>query len=188
MFFTFGKTYQSLEGVPLCLCFICSDKFCYLHHMSERDIIVWCSAINHLCIAAWVTYGGELKFLKQWCFIWIDAFCPSSFKVHMSPSSYCFNSLRLRQIGRHFPDDIFKYILLNENVWISIKISLKFVPKGPINNIPLLVRIMAWHRLWWLVYWRIYASLRLNELTLCYLVMPHGFRILVNVLEKWVEI
>ena len=41
-------------------------------------------------------------------------------------------------------DDIFKWIFLNENVWISIKISLKFVPKGPINNIPALVQIMAW--------------------------------------------
>ena len=27
----------------------------------------------------------------------------------------------------------------NENVFISIKISLKFVPKGQINNIPALV-------------------------------------------------
>ena len=27
--------------------------------------------------------------------------------------------------------------------WISIKISLKFVPKGPINNIPALVQVMA---------------------------------------------
>ena len=25
-------------------------------------------------------------------------------------------------------------------------ISLKFVPKGPIHNIPALVQIMAWHR------------------------------------------
>ena len=29
---------------------------------------------------------------------------------------------------------------------ISIKISLKFVPKGPINNIPALVQMMAWRR------------------------------------------
>ena len=28
----------------------------------------------------------------------------------------------------------------------AIKISLKFVPKGPINNIPALVQIMAWRR------------------------------------------
>ena len=41
--------------------------------------------------------------------------------------------------GRHFLDDIFKWNFLNENVLISIKISLKFVPKGHINNIPPLV-------------------------------------------------
>ena len=57
-----------------------------------------------------------------------------------------FNTLRPRQNGRHFPDDIFKLIFLNENVWIFIKISLKFVPNGPIDNIPALVQIMAWHR------------------------------------------
>ena len=56
------------------------------------------------------------------------------------------NTLRPRQDGRHYPDDIFKCIFLNENVWISIEISLKFVPKGPINNIPSLVQIMAWRR------------------------------------------
>ena len=43
-------------------------------------------------------------------------------------------------------DDIFKYIFFNEIVSILIKISLKFVPKGPINNNnPVLVQIMAWH-------------------------------------------
>ena len=56
------------------------------------------------------------------------------------------NTLRPTQNGRHFADDIFKCIFLNENVWISIKISLKFVPKGPINKIPALVQIMAWRR------------------------------------------
>ena len=56
------------------------------------------------------------------------------------------NTLRLRQDGRHFPDDIFKWIFLNEVILISIKISLKFVLIGPINNIPALVQIMAWRR------------------------------------------
>ena len=41
----------------------------------------------------------------------------------------------------------FKCIFLNENVWISIKISLNFVLKGPSNNIPAFVLIMAWLRL-----------------------------------------
>ena len=56
------------------------------------------------------------------------------------------NTLRPRQNGRHFPDDSFKWIFLNENVWTSIEASLKFVAKGPINNIPALVQVMAWRR------------------------------------------
>ena len=56
------------------------------------------------------------------------------------------NTLRPRQDGRHFADDIFKCIFLNENAWISLEISLKFVPKVRINNIPALVQIMAWRR------------------------------------------
>ena len=48
---------------------------------------------------------------------------------------------------RLFAEDIFKCIFLNENVWISIKISLKFVPKGLINSIRALVQITAWHQL-----------------------------------------
>ena len=62
------------------------------------------------------------------------------------------NVLRPRQNGRHFPGDILKCIFLNENVWISLKISLNFVPKVRINNIPALVQIMATsHYLhqWW---------------------------------------
>ena len=56
------------------------------------------------------------------------------------------NSLRPRQNRRNFADDIFKGIFLNENVWIWINISLKFVRKGPIDHIPSLVQIMAWRR------------------------------------------
>ena len=51
-----------------------------------------------------------------------------------------------KQKGCRFTDDIFKCIFLNENVWIPIKISLKLVPKGPINNVPVLFQIMAWCR------------------------------------------
>ena len=50
------------------------------------------------------------------------------------------------QDGRYFADDVLKCIFLIENVWISLKIPLKFVPRGPINNIPALVQIMAWSR------------------------------------------
>ena len=56
------------------------------------------------------------------------------------------NTLRPGQNGRRYPDDIFKCIFLNENICIPINISLKFVPKGQIKNIPSLVQIMAWRR------------------------------------------
>ena len=69
------------------------------------------------------------------------------FNYHISSNTLsAFNTLRPRQSGRHFADDIFKCIFLNENVWSAIEISVKFVPKGPINNIPALVQIMAWRR------------------------------------------
>ena len=42
-------------------------------------------------------------------------------------------------------DDIFKSIF-NESVWITITISLKFVPKGPIAYNSALVPVVAWHR------------------------------------------
>ena len=58
----------------------------------------------------------------------------------------CFNTLRPRQDGRHFADDIFTCKILNENCCIFIKFSLKYVRKGPIDNNPPLVQIMAWRR------------------------------------------
>ena len=48
--------------------------------------------------------------------------------------------------GCHFPHNTFKCIFMNENIWISTNILLKFVPKGLINNIPALVQIMAWRQ------------------------------------------
>ena len=49
------------------------------------------------------------------------------------------NTSRPRQNRHCFADDIFKWIFLNENIRISINISLKYVPKGQINNILALV-------------------------------------------------
>ena len=57
---------------------------------------------------------------------------------------YIVNTLTPSQNGRRFADDTFKRIFLNENIWISLKKSLKFVPKVLINNIPSVVQIMAW--------------------------------------------
>ena len=49
--------------------------------------------------------------------------------------------------GRHFADSLFKHISLDESCCISIQISLRCVPMGPISNKPALVQIMAWCRI-----------------------------------------
>ena len=56
------------------------------------------------------------------------------------------NTVRPRQNGLHFPDDIFKYIFINENCCILTRFSFELVTKDPINNVPALVQIMDWHR------------------------------------------
>ena len=70
-----------------------------------------------------------------------------------------FNTLGPRQECDHFTDDIFNCIFLNENAWISIKISLKFVPNYQ---------------------WRTYASLGLNELN-------RKVLFLVNIVQRLIK-
>ena len=54
--------------------------------------------------------------------------------------------LPLDKMAAILAENIFKCIFLNENVRISIQISLKFVPKSSIDNQPALVQVMAWRR------------------------------------------
>ena len=86
------------------------------------------------------------------------------------------NILTPRQNGRHFPDDIFEHIFLNENIWISIKISSKFVPKGLINNIPVLVQ-----KKWWIDYRRITLILKQTA----YPLICHKTAFDGSVWQKW---
>ena len=54
--------------------------------------------------------------------------------------------LPLDKMAAILADDIFEYTFLNVNDRIPIQISLKFIPKSPIDNKPTLVQIMAWLR------------------------------------------
>ena len=105
-----------------------------------------------------IIFAGVIRKTPQWNWIEMNLrvlvtkynWIPFVFEIVNTSSRHqwinIINTLRPRQNGRHFPDDILKCIFLNENAWISIKISLKFVLKGPISNIPALVQIMAWRR------------------------------------------
>ena len=79
-----------------------------------------------------ISYTGKTTSLY-----WIGALEQTPMSEHLQQVKV--NTLRPRENGSHFADDILKCIFLNENVWIPIEISLKFVPKGPIDNIPALV-------------------------------------------------
>ena len=86
------------------------------------------------------------------------------------PTLYYVNTSSPRQNDRYLADDIFKCIFLDENAWISIKISLEFVPNGTIFHhcfrLWLAVDQATSHYLnqWWLDYWHIYASLCFGKL------------------------
>ena len=77
-------------------------------------------------------------FTGNWAIIWLPN-CQ-----WINPEEYELTHLPLDKMAATFADDIFKHIFLNENVKISILISLKFVPKGPIDNKSALVQVMAW--------------------------------------------
>ena len=54
--------------------------------------------------------------------------------------------LSLDKMTAILTDDIVKCIFLNESDKIPIQISLKFIPRSPIDNKPASVQVMAWHR------------------------------------------
>ena len=110
--------------------------------MTQSQIICVCITHGNEALARMTCFPGSWA-NHEWDSVKIEV-APSYLLLYVRPG--LFNTLRPRQNGRHFPDGIVKCIFLNKNVWISINISLKFVPKGLINNIPSLVQIMAWRR------------------------------------------
>ena len=90
----------------------------------------------------WTLTLNMIRYQSWWC----PEMGPFSALLSLWDGNQPIKTLRPRRNEQHFADDIFKRIFFNENVWILIKISLKFVPKCPIYNIPALVQIMAWRR------------------------------------------
>ena len=92
--------------------------------------------------------GGRVRIYLEWWELVVHSWDLSVMFSYFqfTAVNLLLNSLRPRPNRRHFADDIFRCIFENENEWISSRISLKFVPKVRINNIPALVQIMAWRR------------------------------------------
>ena len=108
--------------------------------LSQWETMLQCTVVSH-----WLSPYSEWSLDITTLFVSsLSIFASDKPVTWGQPWERCFNTSSLRQNGRH-PDDIFKCIFLNKNVWISIRISLKFVPKVPIDNKASLVQIMAWH-------------------------------------------
>ena len=75
----------------------------------------WPSSLTHIC--------GTKQVLTQWGWDNMAAISQMTF-------STAFSWMKMYE--------------MNENVWSFIRISLKFVPKVPIDNKPWLAQIMAW--------------------------------------------
>ena len=102
-------------------------------------------------------HGSEMgRLLSLWYY------CSTSIGTEFRHNAHV-NSSLLEQNGRLFADDILKCIFLNEHFCIPVKISLKFVPKGLIDNNPSLVQIMTRRQeiIWTnadLIHWCIYTG------------------------------
>ena len=81
-----------------------------------------------------------------------------------------------------FEDYSFRCVSVNEKFYTLIKVSLMFVPKGPIDNNPALVQIVAWR-------WPLSQPMIINLLTHICLTQPqwaeHAF--LAEFQFKWCQ-
>ena len=133
-------------------------EFCLF--CTNPNVVLWCKAKSHKqCYSGVKTWAYQVyswdrptppwsKFihailrliLEMAGHLWwtVETWCQFLFgNVNSSPPG---------QNGRHFADDICKCIFMNEKFCILIQISLKFVPKGLIDNKTALVQVMAWRR------------------------------------------
>ena len=97
-----------------------------------------------------ITYKTSLVQVMVWCHqitnLYLNQCWPRSLSIYGITKPQCVNTLRPRQNGWHFPENIFNCICLNGNVWILNAIWLHCVLKVSMDNNTALVQIMAWHR------------------------------------------
>ena len=129
------------------------------------------------------TTREDVMLQESWSFL--DQRSKYSGWAHMAPIM-SLTHLPPGQNGCYSTDDIFRYVFLNEKFCILIKISLKFIPKGPIDNnpsigsdnglAPNMRQVINWTNAD-LIHWRIYAALGGNQLT--------SKRTEVKLAQKW---
>ena len=130
-------------------CSALSDAYMRRWTGSSLVQIMACSAPSHYLNQCWNIVNWTFRNKLQWNLGLNELSNSTTINgwiviVHPPLNINGCSTLKPRQNGCHSTDDTFKRILLNENVRILLKISLKFVTSGPINNIPALVQVMVW--------------------------------------------
>ena len=125
----------------------------------------WLTILPRICIIVVMAHErhGVLSHRQLEC-LFMSLFWPTKRKYQISESQklcvrnptvtsgfspklqWCLTHLLMNKMAGILADGIFKCIFLNENDWIPIQISLKFVPRNPIDNKAALVQVMAWRR------------------------------------------
>ena len=141
----------------------------------------------HVCVYVWVYVAHSLKTFSKLKSRFVVAYpfrrlcknlCRWSGRMSRLMIMVVYSSVRhgvsthCSRANCHYLD-IFNCIFLNANVWISLKISLKFVTNVLINNglVPTRRQAIIWTNDV-LAYWRIYASLGLNEFKVDHFIWP----------------
>ena len=117
-----------------------------LHLLKARTYVHKSISFYWIPSPIWCRPFNWYKHIASFCGIDLLIYLYSSGLAQWHQGNRMVNTLRTRQIGRRFADNIFKRLFQNEIVLSWIKVSLKFVPKVPYNNIPKLVHMMAWRR------------------------------------------
>ena len=124
---------------------ICCLNFSMLCHKYCGMALLWPSHYLNQCFSKPLRHCRESLGVSELIRVVLIYPCSYSWSTFICKKNHTFKTLRPRQNGCHFADNIFKCAFLNENIWISINISQNFAPKGQINNITALVQVMAWH-------------------------------------------
>ena len=163
-----------VSRVPQCACWmtcsassgaeVCTFLFWMVHcGMPGRCAVRWVRLVYHYYCLTYLskllcgTYDVEICFML---YLYVYVFMLYLCHVTVLWNAYLFGpkwsiiyyyylefkSLKPRRNTRNFTDGIFKCVFLNGNVWVLLKIILKFVLKIRINIIPSLVLIMACRR------------------------------------------
>ena len=130
-FLTLQSSYHSY-------CILWCEVCIFLVRCPDRQMWSWWRPVRDVICLCWKLFS-----FQRWLTTFL--FCLTSPLISCGPGKLT-HHLALDKLAAILADDILKCILFVENDETPIQLSLKLVPRSPIDNKPALVRVMAWRR------------------------------------------